>query len=46
MLNSFLEKTKKGLSDLAKNAKKYRNADFLESAMAASAMITIAVNGH
>ena len=42
MLNSFLEKTKKGLNDLATNAKKYRNADFLESAMAASAMITVA----
>jgi len=42
MLNSLIEKARNGLNDLAINAKKYRNNDFLDASMAASAMIAVA----
>lgn len=42
MLSSLIEKARSGLNDLATNAKKYRNNDFLDASMAASAMITVA----
>ncbi|WP_304526945.1 tellurite resistance TerB family protein [Halomonas sp. I5-271120] len=42
MLSNVVSRAKETVSDLKTNAQKYRNADFLDAALAASALITVA----